>query len=196
MKKLLLAASVAVTAVVGTTSTTHADTPGCVTLTEYRAAKPDMRKRRVDHIFDTTGTRKPGTSKFVYKHCRPDRQVVVTYRWASFVDGQRMIVVSKMIVPVSSPTDDTPGCVTIEEMNLVDHPADGTDLHISEVHKIFGTTGWLTRSLTYDYKRQYEPCGQPPVPGKVVDVLYARQTYLGPDYASDVDWGYRLAPIG
>ena len=89
MKRLLATAATCVFAAgltVALTTPAMADTPGCVTKTEFKHVSRGMSKDRVQHIFDTAGKRDSSTGGGhryeirTYKTCSPLGVVSITYR--------------------------------------------------------------------------------------------------------------------
>ena len=68
---------------VAPTSPADADTPGCVTRAELRAAKHGLPKPRVHNIFDTRGTRinliPASEERRTYRMCDPSLRLNVVY---------------------------------------------------------------------------------------------------------------------
>lgn len=83
----LLAGVVSSFGVVATAPSASADTPGCVTVREYRSVYDGMPLRRVDYIFDTFGelvSQGGGYMRREYRPCAGDRYysyVDVYYRY-------------------------------------------------------------------------------------------------------------------
>jgi|RhiMethySRZTD1v2_1073278.scaffolds.fasta_scaffold349723_2 hypothetical protein len=77
--------ALAVGGVMVTASPASADTPGCVTKTEYRKVHKGMIKKRVDRIFDIPGEfvdAVPVAGGFfqAYGTCKPGHFVGITYK--------------------------------------------------------------------------------------------------------------------
>lgn len=149
---------------VGTFIPAQADTPGCVTAKEYRAAKTGMTPRRVGRIFDTTGEPLDGGAGGYtqgYQRCSGGG-IIVGFGWIA--DSDKVGLYSKMQTNKA-----VVSCVTTDEWRQVyinpdgsgSGPGDGGTLH--RVHRVFGTKGWVVdRFNTGDDQRwqirKYQRC--------------------------------------
>ena len=97
---VLVTSAIASFGVVALAPAASADTPGCVTRTEFRKVHHGMKKQRVHAIFDTFGAFFDGHAggyTRIYNVCQPGYYVVVTYRGEH--DGRPARVINKDLRP-------------------------------------------------------------------------------------------------
>jgi len=150
---LVATAAISSLGAVALASAASADTPGCVTRSEFGKVYNDMKKQRVHSIFDSLGHREnidPYGETREYQTCKGDSRSYVTVDY----DTRHKVWLKWMYI---GPTDSADSrCVTLKEYRRV-HKNDKKP----RVHSVFDTHGRFGDGGAGGYTRLYQFCKRP-----------------------------------